>query len=118
MICKTFMPCLFFRKTKNFSPVVGALSQMLVRKSRLVLLNLVTPAQNKYLSSTQGIAELTRAVMGGEGFSNADHLWTLSGEQHDGKEARDVAYKYRLKGLISGIKVTEKRLLLCSKITC
>ena len=91
MICKTFLPRLFFGKTKHLSPIVGALSTMLTRKDGLGLLNIVTSAQEKYLSSTQGSAELTRDVMGGGELSNADHLQTLSKEQFDGKEAQDVA---------------------------
>ena len=48
-------------------------------------------------------------------FSNADHLWTLSEEQREGKEARDVAYESRLKGFLSDFKGTDKRLLLCTR---
>ena len=55
------------------------------------------------------------AVTGGGKFSNAEHLRTLSEEQHDGKKNRDVAYESRIMGLVSGLKVTDKRLLLCAK---
>ena len=48
----------------------------------------------------------------GGGFSNSDHLRTLSEERRDGKEAQDVAYKYRLKGLVGNLKGNDKRLLL------
>ena len=51
------------------------------------------------------------------GFSNADHLWTLSEERRDGKEARDVAYESRLKGLVINLQGTDKRLLLRAKST-
>ena len=69
MIGETFLPRLFFGKTKTLSPAVGFISNMTVRKDGLVLLNPVTSAQEKYLSSTQGSAELIRAVSGGGGVS-------------------------------------------------
>ena len=56
-------------------------------------------------------------MTGRGGFSNADHLRTLSKERRDGKEARDVAYESILKGLVSDLKGTYKRLLLRDKIT-
>ena len=68
--------------------------------------------QEKYLSSTRGSAELVRAVTGGGAFSNVDHLRTLSEEQRDRKKDRDVAHKYRLKGLVYNIKGTDKFLLI------
>ena len=51
------------------------------------------------------------------GFSNANHLQTLNEKQRDGKEAWYIAYKYRLKGLVSNLKGTVKPLLLCAKST-
>ena len=65
MIRETFLPCLFFGKKKSLSPVVGALIMMPVKKSSLGLLKSVTSAQQKYLSSNRGNAELVRDVMGG-----------------------------------------------------
>ena len=117
MMCETYFPLTFFRTTKTFSPVVGALSTMPVMKAGLGLLNPVTSAQEKCLSSTRGSAELTRSITLGGQFSNADHIRNLCEEQRDGKEARDIAYKSRLKGLVSDIKVTDKRLLVRAKIT-
>ena len=117
IIRETFLPRIFFGKTKNLSPVLGALSTMLVRKARLLLLNPVMSAQEKYLSSTWGSAELVRDVTGGGAFSNADHLRTLIEERRDRKKYRDVAYKSRLEGLVSNIKGTYKRLLLRAKST-
>ena len=117
MIRETFLPCLFFVKTKTLSLVVGSLSTMLVKKSGLGLLNPVTSYQEKYLSSTRGSAELVRAVMVGKAFSNADHLQTLSEEQHDGKKDWYVARGSILKGLVRDNKGTDKCLLLCAKST-
>ena len=117
MIHETFFPRLFFVKTKNLSPFEGYLSTIKVKKSILGLQNPVTSAQEKYLSSTRGSAKLVQAVTGGGELSNADHLWTLSEEQRDGKEAWEVAYKSRLKGLVSDIQGTDKLLLLRAKST-
>ena len=117
MICETFLPCLLFRKKKTLFPVVGALSTMMFRKAGLVLLNPVTSDQENYLSSTKGIVELVRAVTGGGKFSNDDHLRTLSEERCEGKEARDVAHKSRIKGFVSNLQGTDKRLILCAQIT-
>ena len=52
MIRETFLPCLFLRKTKTFSPIVGAISTMPVRKAGLGLLNTVTSSHENYLNST------------------------------------------------------------------
>ena len=43
MIRKTFLPHIFFRNTKYLSPIVGALITIPDKKSRLGLLNPVTP---------------------------------------------------------------------------
>ena len=51
---------------------------MTVKKSGLGILNPVMSAQEKYLSSQRGSAELVRAVTGGGAFSNTNHLRTLS----------------------------------------
>ena len=55
---------LLFRNTKTLSPIVGSLSTMPVKKSGLGLLNPVTPAKEKCLSSQMGSAELIRGVRG------------------------------------------------------
>ena len=51
IIQETFLPRLFFRKTKILSPIVGALSTIPVNKYGLGKLNPVTSAYEKYLSS-------------------------------------------------------------------
>ena len=78
MIRETFLPRLFFRKTKTISSVVGYLSTMMARKSGLGLLNPATSVKEKYLISMRGSAELIQAMAGGGEISNADHLRTLS----------------------------------------
>ena len=60
---------------------------------------------------------MVRAITGGEELCNADHLWTLSEEQCDGKKSWDVAYKSTLKGLVKTLQVTDKQLLLRAKST-
>ena len=79
--------------------------------------NTVISSQEKYLISQRGIAELVRAVTGGGAFSNANHLRTLSEERSNGKKDRDAVYKSKLKGLVSDLKGTDKRLLLRAKST-
>ena len=59
---------------------------------------------------------MVHAMMGGGAFSNADHLWNLSEEQRNRKKDRDAAYKSKLKGLVSDLKVNDNRLILRAKI--
>ena len=73
----TFLPRLFFGKTKYLSPIVGSLSTMPVKKYGLLILNPVTTAKENYLSSQQVSAELIRAVTGVVKFYNAYHLLAL-----------------------------------------
>ena len=117
MIRETFLLSLFFGKTKTLSPFLGALSTTPGRKPGMGLTNIVMSAQEKYISSIRGSAELVRAVTGGRKLSNTDHLRTLSEERRDGKEARDVAYESRLKSLVRNLQGTDKRQLLRAKIT-
>ena len=56
-------------------------------------------------------------MTGGDAFSTLDHLQTLSEERRDGKKARNIAYESILKGLVSNLKGTNKRLLLSAKCT-
>ena len=69
IIRKTFLPRLFFGNTKTLLPIVGALSNIPVKKPVLGILNPVTSEKEKYLSSQKGRAELIRAVIGGGAFS-------------------------------------------------
>ena len=64
MIQETFLPHIFFEKKKTLSPIVGALSTMLVKESVLRLLNPVISSRGKYLSSHQGSVELVWAMAG------------------------------------------------------
>ena len=44
-------------------------------------------------------------LKGGGAFLNADHLRSLNKEKHNGKKYWDTAYKSKLNGLVSNIKV-------------
>ena len=115
MIQETFLPRLFFRKTKTLSPIVGALSTMTVIKSGMGLLNPVKLVPEKYLRTQRGSVELVQAVTGGGTFSNAERLWKIGEERHEGNKDRDNGYKTKLKVLVSDLKGTYKRLLIRSK---
>ena len=117
MIWETFLQCIFLGKTKTLSPIVGALITIPVKKPGLGLLNPLISSQEKYLRSQWGSMELVWDVMGGGGFSNYDHLRTLSDERDDGKKDRDAAYKTKLNGLVRDLKGTYKRLILRAKNT-
>ena len=116
MIWEKSLPRLFFRKTKNLSPIVGAQSTMPVKKSGMGILNTLTSSQEKYLISQRGSVKLVRAVTGGR-FSNADHLRALGEERRNGKKYREAVYETKVKDLVRAIKFTGKRLTICSKIT-
>ena len=117
MIQETLLPHLFFGNTKSLSPIVGAISTMPVKKFGLGLLNPVTPAQDKYLCSQRGSAELVWAVTGEGEFSNADHLRMLGEEIWDRKKDQGAAYTTKIKVLVRDLKGTNKRLILRSKST-
>ena len=61
--------------------------------------------------------ELIRDVTRAGVFSNSDHLWALGKERREKKEDREAAYETKLKGLVQYLKVTDRRIILCAKIT-
>ena len=67
MIQETCLPRLFFGNTKILSTIVGTLSTIPIKVAGIGLLNPVTSAKEKYLSSHLGSADLFRAVVGGRG---------------------------------------------------
>ena len=117
IIWETFLPRIFFKNTKTLAPIVEALSTMPVNKAVLRLLNPMMSVQDKYIRFQWGSSELIQAVTGGKAFSNADHLRTLGEESHDVKKDWRAAYETKLKGLFRNLKVTDRRLILCAKIT-
>ena len=90
---------------------------MPIKMTILGLLNKLTLAKAKYLSSQQGSAELIRSVMGGGEFSNAEHLRTLGEERRDGQKYREVTNETKLRGLVLYLKGTNMCLLLQAKGT-
>ena len=60
LLWETFLPCIFFRKPKSLPPIAGILSMTPVNKSGLGLQNLVTSADEKYLSFQRASTELIR----------------------------------------------------------
>ena len=88
MIRETFLPHLFFGKTKFLSPIVLSLSMVPLKKSRLRILNPVTSAKETYLSSQWGSEELIRNVKEGGAFSNTDHLWGIGEERRDRQKTK------------------------------
>ena len=110
IIRKTVLPCLFFGKTKATPPVVEALSENVDQESQ------IGTSESNDVRTGEVLKVHVRERSGG-GFPNADHVWNLSEERRDRKQAQDVVYKSRLKGLVNDLKVTDKRLLLCAKIT-
>ena len=80
IIQETFLPCRFFRRSKNISPIIGNLSRMTAKKYGLGLLNPVMSADKYLLSLQRANTELIQAVTGEGAFSNADHLLALREE--------------------------------------
>ena len=107
----------FLRKEKNLSPIVGTLSTTTIKKVGLGLLNPVTSSKEKYPSSQKGSKELIRAVTGGGEFSNANHLRMLGEERRDRQKYREVSNITKLKGLVRDLKGSNRRLIICDKIT-
>ena len=117
MIWETFFPLLFFVKIKSLSPIVGALSTLLVNKVGLGPLNPVIPEKEKYLSSQQESVELIMDLTGGGSFSNSRHLLAIKEDRIDGQKNRDDTNYATLKVLVGYIIGTDRRLLLCAKNT-
>ena len=111
------MPLFFFGKIKLLSPIVGALSKILFKKSVLGLLNPVTSVKNKHLSSQRTRVEIIGVVTGGGALSNADHLLIFSKERRDGQEKLDDANDATLKGLVGDLIGTNRRVILRAKNT-
>ena len=58
MLQENFLPQLFFGKSKSLSPIIRTLSTMLVKKSGLGLLNVMTFVKEKYLTLQRASTEL------------------------------------------------------------
>ena len=106
IIRETFLLLILFEKAKTLSLIMLYLSKMPVKKSRLGILNMVTPAQEKNLFSHWGSSELVRDVTVNGELSNADHLQALNEERRDGQKDREALYESKLKGLVMNLKDT------------
>ena len=77
MFRESFCLCLFFRKSKSLSPIVGKLRTIPVKKAVLGLLNPVTYVNEKYLGLQHTSTDLIQSMMGEGACSNVDHLLVL-----------------------------------------
>ena len=99
MLRETLFSHILFKK-KPLLPIVGDISMMPVKNIVLVILNPVTSAKEKYLSSQWGSAELIWNVTGGGACYNSDHLLVLGEERRDRQKNRYDANESTLKGLV------------------
>ena len=116
MLRENVLTNIFFGNTKTLSPIVGALSVMPVKKSRLGLLNPVIPAKEKYLSSQRRSAELIRAVMGG-GSQTPTTSWCSEKKGVTGRKNRDDTNGATIKGLVRDLLGTDCCLTIRSNNT-
>ena len=114
---KTFCLVFYSERKKFLSPIVGSLSTTLVKKAILELLNPVTSAKDKCLSSQQSSAKLIWAVTEGGKFSNADHLLVLREERREGQKNRYDANDAKIKVLVGYLIGINRRLILRAKNT-
>ena len=84
MILETFLPHLFFEKSKPLTPTLGTLITMPVNKYVLGLMNPVSSANKNYLILQRKSIELIQAVMGEGAFFNYGHRLFLREEMCDG----------------------------------
>ena len=90
---------------------------MPVKKYDLGLLNPLTSANKKYLSSQRASTELIRYVTGEGKFSNSNHLLVLREEMRDRQKNWDDTNDARLKGLVGDLLGFYWHLILCAKNT-
>ena len=87
LLWETFLPRLFFCKSKYIPPIVGTLSTIPVKRSGLDLPKPVISANERFLSSQRASMELILAVMGGNEFSTSDHLQAFKEENTEVKKS-------------------------------
>ena len=98
---ETFLPCLFFGKSKTSPPLIGSLSMLPVNKSGMGLHNPVASVKDKYNSLLCLSCKLIGTVTGERAFSNADHVQVVKGERWDGKKYWGVVNDAKLPGIFS-----------------
>ena len=115
MIRETFLPCIFFRKSKSLSLIVRTLSTMMAKKSGPGLLNPVTSAKKTYLSSQCEKKELILAVTGEGNVFNAYHLLDLRYERREGQKIRTEVNNAKIKGLVADLNTSDHCIILRAK---
>ena len=85
---------------------------MPVNESGLGLLNPVTSAKEKYLSSKWVSAELIWDMMGVGAFSDTNRLLALREERCDRQKDRDITNENKLKNMVQELKGIDRRLIL------
>ena len=114
---ETFLPFLFFGKSKPLPSIVETVSTIPVKKSSLGLQDLVTSANYKYLSLIRTNINLIVVITGERGFSTAGHPLVLREESRDGKNIWYDANKAKLKGLVKDLEALNRRLIFHTKKT-
>ena len=100
LLRETFLPCLFFGKSKSPLLIVGTLSIILVKKDGLGLQNSVKSANEKLPSLQRVRMELIRDVTGEGKLLTADHLQTVKEERSEGKNSGMTSTILNLKELL------------------
>ena len=112
---ETFLPRIFFGKSKTLTPFIGALSTFPVKKYRLDLQNPMTAAKDKYkvcyVQSTRWLVK-SRAS---RRFKPLIPFRRLKGRDMTGKNDRDVTNDSKLRGIVRNQGASKKRLLLRAK---
>ena len=115
MFRESFCLCLFFRKSKSLSPIVGKLRTIPVKKAVLGLLNPVTYVNEKYLGLQHTSTDLIQSMMGEGACSNVDHLLVLREERPDGQKIRDEVNSAKLKYLVADLNSADQYLIISAK---
>ena len=117
LLQETFLPRLFFVKSKSLPPIVVTLSIIPVNKYVLGLQEPVSSSNKKYLSLLCASSELIGAVTRASECSTSNHPLSLREERRDRKKIWDDFNNVKLKGLVQYLKAPDRHLILCSKKT-
>ena len=104
IIQETFLPSVFFGKSKSLPPIVETLIITPVNKYLLYLQYPVKSSNKKYLILLRVSIEMIGAVTGERKISTANHLLTLREERHDGQKIQDGTNNIKLKGLVKDLE--------------
>ena len=98
---ESFLPRIFFGKSKTLPPVVGAISTFPLKKYGLGLQNPVTSSADKYTSFLCAIYKLIDIVMVERWFSTSDCLQEVKEERQDGKKDWYDENDAKLRGVVN-----------------